>query len=64
METLRSWVLRICHVIRTVAFTNQPRLSFANLGAISIIGLALASDAVPRSDGGQAGLGEEEDMQP
>ena len=29
METLRSWILRICHVIRTVAFTNQPRLSFA-----------------------------------
>eukprot|EP00931_Biecheleriopsis_adriatica_P055980 TRINITY_DN33185_c0_g1_i1.p1 TRINITY_DN33185_c0_g1~~TRINITY_DN33185_c0_g1_i1.p1 ORF type:complete len:3737 (+),score=795.69 TRINITY_DN33185_c0_g1_i1:1026-12236(+) len=28
METLRSWVLRICHVVRTVAFLRQPRLSF------------------------------------
>ena len=34
METLRSWILRICHVIRTVAFTNQSRLSFARLGAL------------------------------
>eukprot|EP00441_Pelagodinium_beii_P041338 CAMPEP_0197644914 /NCGR_PEP_ID=MMETSP1338-20131121/17736_1 /TAXON_ID=43686 ORGANISM="Pelagodinium beii, Strain RCC1491" /NCGR_SAMPLE_ID=MMETSP1338 /ASSEMBLY_ACC=CAM_ASM_000754 /LENGTH=1454 /DNA_ID=CAMNT_0043218391 /DNA_START=9 /DNA_END=4373 /DNA_ORIENTATION=+ len=28
METLRAWILRICHVIRTVAFMKQPRLSF------------------------------------
>jgi len=25
-ETLRNWILRICHVIRTVAFLKQPRL--------------------------------------
>lgn len=33
METLRSWILRICHVVRSVAFTNQPRLSFSEDGA-------------------------------
>lgn len=26
--TLRNWILRICHVIRTVAFLKQPRLDF------------------------------------
>ncbi|CAK9028783.1 4 [Durusdinium trenchii] len=33
MDTLRSWILRICHVVRSVAFTNQPRLSFSEDGA-------------------------------